>query len=168
MTPRLRRFSLTVHVVSSVGWLGAVAVFLALALLGWLGDDARVVRSAYIAMEAAAWSVLVPFAVAALVTGVIQGLGTHWGLVRHYWVLFKLIITVLATVVLLLYLQTLGSLAEVARQGESGGDLDRLQSPSPVLHAVAAIVLLLITTVLAVFKPKGQTGFGRAQRRRSG
>jgi hypothetical protein len=162
MTPRLRRFALTAHVVSSVGWLGAVVVFLALALVGLLHDDPRVVRSAYVTMEATAGLVLVPLAVAAFVTGVIQGLGTHWGLIRHYWVLIKLIITVVATVVLQLYLQTLGSLAALARDGDFGaGDLGRVRSPSPVLHAAAAIVLLLVTTALAIYKPKGQTGLGR-------
>jgi hypothetical protein len=37
MTPRLRKFALTAHVTSSVGWLGAVAAFLALAVAGLTG-----------------------------------------------------------------------------------------------------------------------------------
>jgi len=35
MTPRLRKFVLTAHVTLSVGWLGAVAGFLALAIAGF-------------------------------------------------------------------------------------------------------------------------------------
>ena len=34
MTPGLRKFALTTHVTSSVGWLGAVGAFLALAIAG--------------------------------------------------------------------------------------------------------------------------------------
>src|SRR5919107_6459579 len=102
ISPRLRRLALTVHVGSSVGWLGAVAAFLALAVVGLTSDDAETVRGAYLVMEPAAWFVLVPLAFASLVTGLVQSLGTAWGLFRHYWILFKLLITVFATTILLI------------------------------------------------------------------
>ena len=51
MTPGLRRFALTSHVTSSVGWLGAVAAFLALAIAGLSSQDEATVRAAYIAMH---------------------------------------------------------------------------------------------------------------------
>ncbi len=166
MTPRLRKFALTAHVTSSVGWLGAVAAFLALAVVGLTSQDAQVVRGAYLVMEPAAWFVLVPFAVASLLTGLVQALGTKWGLFRHYWVLFKLLINVLATIVLLLYMQTLSSLGDVAaRTTLSSDDLGALQSPSPVLHAAAALLLLLVATVLAVYKPRGMTRYGQRRLR---
>lgn len=47
MTPRLSKFALTAHVTSSVGWLGAVAGFLALAVAGLTSQDAQMVRAAY-------------------------------------------------------------------------------------------------------------------------
>ena len=117
-------------------------------------------------MELTGWFVLVPLALASLVSGLVQSLGTTWGLFRHYWVLFKLLINVFATVVLLLYMQTLRFLADVAAQTTlSSNDLDVLQSPSPVLHAAAALLLLLVATVLAVFKPRGMTRYGRRNQR---
>lgn len=158
MRPRLRKVVLFAHVTSSVGWLGAVVAFLALAVAGLVGPDPGAVRAAYIAMELIAWAVLVPFSVASLVTGLVQAMGTAWGLVRHYWVLVKLLITVVATVVLLTYVPTLGALARIAV--DPGRD-ELLRSPSPVLHAGAALVLLLLATVLSVVKPAGRTGFGR-------
>ncbi|MBA2568061.1 MAG: DUF2269 domain-containing protein [Actinobacteria bacterium] len=162
MTPRLRKFALTAHVTSSVGWLGAVAAFLALAVVGLTSQDAQVVRGAYLVMEPAAWFVLVPFAVASLLTGLVQALGTKWGLFRHYWVLFKLLINVVATIVLLLYMQTLSYLGDVAEEATlSSGDLSGLRSPSPVLHAGAALMLLIVATTLAVYKPRGMTRYGR-------
>ena len=162
MTPRLRKVALTLHVTSSVGWLGAVAGFLALAVAGLTSQDAQMVRAAYLAMELTGWFVLVPLAVASLLTGLVQSLGTKWGLFRHYWVLAKLLINVFATIVLLLYTQTLGSLARVARESRlSSGDLGVLRSPSPVLHAGVALVLLLIAATLAVYKPPGMTRYGR-------
>ena len=160
MTPRLRAFALTAHVASSVGWLGAVVVFLALGVVGMTSQDAQTVRGAYLVMEPAAWFVLVPLALASLLTGLVQSLGTPWGLVRHYWVLFKLLITVVATGVLLTYMRTFRYLADVAA---SGDDLGAVRNPSPLVHAVLALLLLLAATALSVYKPRGLTPYGRQQ-----
>ena len=51
MAPSLRKFALTVHVTSSVGWLGAVAAFLALAVAGLTSRDAQTVRATYLVMD---------------------------------------------------------------------------------------------------------------------
>jgi hypothetical protein len=105
MTLRLRKFALTVHVSSSVGWLGAVGSFLALAIAGLISQDAQFVRAGYLAMEFTTWFVIVPLSLASLLSGLVQGLGTPWGLFRHYWVLAKLLLTVLATIILLVHTQ---------------------------------------------------------------
>lgn len=161
MAPGLRKFTLTAHLTSSVGWLGAVAAVLVLAVTGLTSPDAQKVRAAYLAMEVTGWFVLVPLALASLLTGLVQSLGTTWGLFRHYWVLVKLLITVLATIVLLLYTQTLSYLAGVAAGTIfSNDDLGVLRTPSVVLHAGAALLLLLVATVLAVYKPRGRTRYG--------
>ncbi len=160
--PRLRKFVLTAHVVSSVGWLGGVAVFLALGVVGLSSQDAQVVRAVYLAMEPAGWSVLVPLSLASLLTGLVQSLGTKWGLFRHYWVVVKLLINLAATIVLLLYMQTLGHLAGIAAQTTSpGGDLSGLRSPSPVIHAGAGLLLLFVAATLSVYKPQGMTRYGQ-------
>jgi hypothetical protein len=167
MTPGLRKFALTAHVASSVGWLGAVAGTLALAVAGLSSQDDQTVRAAYLTMELTGWFVLVPLSVASLLTGLVQSLGTTWGLFLHYWVLFKLLINVFATIVLLLYMQTLGSLADVAAETTfSSDDLGVLRSPSPALHAGAALLLLLVATTLAVYKPRGMTPYGQRKQRR--
>jgi hypothetical protein len=51
------------------------------------GHDLKL-RSAWIAMELIGWYLLVPFAFAALATGLVMALGTPRGLFRHYWVVF--------------------------------------------------------------------------------
>ena len=158
MPPRLRKLALTAHVATTVGWLGAVVVFLALAVVGLTSQDAQTVRGAYLVMEPTAWYVLVPLAFASLATGVVQSLGTTWGLFRHYWVLFKLLITVFATIVLLIYMETFSFMARVA--ADPSADLGVVRDASPRLHAVLALLVLLVATVLAVFKPRGMTPYG--------
>lgn len=166
MSPRVRKLALTVHVVSSVGWLGAVGAFASLAVAGLASDDSQTVRAVYITMEATGWFILVPLAVASLVSGVVQSLGTAWGLFRHYWVVFKLAINLVATVILLLYMQTLGELADRATAtAAAGGHLGGLRSPSPLLHAGGALLLLVVATVLAIYKPKGLTRYGWRKQR---
>jgi hypothetical protein len=159
MTPRLRKFALTAHVTSSVGWLGAVLVFLALAAIGQTSPDAQTVRGAYLLMEPTAWTVLVPLAFTSLLTGIIQALGTTWGLFRHYWVLFKLLITIVATTVLLTYMQTFAVMADVA--ADASADLGLIRNASPTLHAALALLLLLVALTLAVYKPRGMTRYGQ-------
>jgi uncharacterized membrane protein len=163
MPRRLRTFALTAHVTVSVGWLGAVTAFLALATVGLTNRDEQTVRGVYLVMDPAARLILVPLAVASLVTGLVQALGTVWGLFRHYWVLFKLLINVLATAVLLMYLQTFRAMARLAADPTAA--LPMVRNASPVLHATLALLLLLAATVLAVYKPRGITGYGQRKRR---
>ena len=157
MPPPIRRLALVVHVGVSVGWLGAVVASLALGVVAWAAPDAAVAQAVYLVLEPMGWYVLVPLSVAAFVSGLVQSLGTTWGLVRHYWVLVKLAMTVFAVGVLLLYMQTLGYLGEQARSVTDSAGVDGLRTLSPVLHATGAAVLLVAALVLSVFKPPGRT-----------
>ena len=160
MQPAVRKIALTVHISASVGWAGAVAVFLAHALVSLLSTDDQAVRSASLAMGIAAWFVIVPLSLASLVTGLIQGLGTAWGVVRHYWVLFKLLLTVVATGVLLLKLAPISFLADAAAQPGFSHDSFPEMRRSLVLHAAGGLVVLLAAATLAIYKPAGRVGSG--------
>jgi len=162
MAPRLRKVALTAHVVSSVGWLGAAVAYLALAVAAATSDDAQMVRAAYLALEPTAWFAIVPLAFASLLTGLVQALGTPWGLFRHYWVLMKLLLTIVATSVLLLHMGTVSSLAGMAGETDRA---DRSGLPGEILHAGGGLVVLLVTAVLAVYKPRGMTRYGRRKQR---
>ena len=163
MPPGVRKLALTLHVTASVGWLGAVAAFLALAIVGQTSRDAPTVRGAYLVMEPAARLILLPLAYASLITGLVQSLGTTWGLFRHYWVLFKLLINVVATVILTSYMATFRHMAGVA--ADPGADLSAVRNSSPVLHATLALFVLLVATVLAIYKPRGVTPYGWRKQR---
>ena len=159
MTPGLRKFTFTTHITSSLGWLGAVVVFLAMAAIGLTSQDESTVRGAYLVMAAAAWFVLVPLAHATLLSGIALSLGSTWGLFRHYWVVLKLLITVFATVILLIYMGTFRQMAGIA--ADPFVDLTLVRNPSPMVHAILALILLIIATVLGVYKPLGLTPYGR-------
>lgn len=135
MTPSLRKLTLTAHVTASVGWIGALAVFLAHALASLISQDEQMVRAASLAMGLTALFVILPLSLASLTTGLVQALGTSWGLFRHYWILFKLLLTAIATIVLLLKLEPISYLAEVATETTfSSADLIGLRT-SLMVHA---------------------------------
>jgi len=71
MTPRLRKAALTAHIVFSLGWLGAIVPYLALAIAGLTSGDAQMARAAFVSMEVIGWFVIVPFSLAALLSGLV-------------------------------------------------------------------------------------------------
>jgi hypothetical protein len=142
MSPGLRKGLLVVHVTASVGWLGAAIGFLVLAIAGLANP------TVYGAMALLAHRAIVPLCIASLVTGVVQALGSPWGLVKHYWVGFKLAITVISTVILFVHLHLIDELA--VQPGPRGLQIQLIVAPA------AAIVALVLATVLAIYKPRGR------------
>lgn len=161
-TPGWRKVALTAHITSSVGWFGAVVAFLGLALVGVQTASDQMVRSAYIAMDAIGWLVIVPFSIATLVTGLAQSAGTSWGFFRHYWVVSKLLITIGASALLLLHMQVMSTVAEAASAGVLTSSHLRNPRMQLIGDAAAAAFVLLIAVALSVFKPRGRTPFGGA------
>lgn len=168
MIPAVRRFALTTHVASSVGLLGSIAAFLALAVAALAGQDTQFVRSAYIAMDVIARVVVLPLGLAALVTGLIQSLGTTWGLFRHYWIVAKLLLTVLAVIVLLGKMELISYAAALAGETVLPREDLRAVGTELAVHAAGGLLVLLVPTVLSVYKPRGLTPYGRRMQARLG
>ena len=157
LTTAWRKLALTAHVTSSVGWLGSVAAFLLVALVALMNADDLTARAASTTMELIGWFVIVPFSAASLLSGIIQSIGTPWGLFRHYWVVAKLVITVGASLLLLLHMQVVSNIALAAV--ETSMSSSHLQGPKMqmVADAGGAVVVLLIAVGLSIYKPPGRT-----------
>ncbi len=116
--------------------------------------------AAYLAMDLTGWFVIVPLTFASLLSGLAQGLGTPWGLFRHYWILMKLVITGLCSLLLLMHMRPTGRLANAPLEMLlSSGDLRHLRIQLAV-DASLALLALLVTVMLAVYKPQGMTSYG--------
>jgi hypothetical protein len=163
MTPRLQKLALTAHTTFSVGWLGAVVAYLPLAIAGLSSPDVQLVRTAYLAMVLIIGFVIVPCSLGALLTGLVQSLGTEWGLFRHYWILVKFLLAIGATIVLLLHLPAVSRMsAAAAEMTLSSADL-HAQRIQLLVHAAGGLLVLLAATTLSVYKPWGMTRYGRRQ-----
>jgi len=162
MRPSLRKFALTTHITLSIGWIGAVLAYLVLVVAAMTRQDAQALRAAWIAMELIGWYLIVPLALASLLTGFVMSLGTPWGLFRHYWVLISLVLTIVATVVLLQHMPTVSFFARVAAETDSA-DVGGLRGAlrGELLHAGVGLLVLLVIEVLNVYKPQGKTAYGR-------
>jgi hypothetical protein len=160
MTPRLSKLVLTSHITFSVGWLGAVAVFLALAITGINSQDIQLSRAAYLAMEISGWFVIVPFCIISLLTGIAQSLGTKWGLFKHYWIIVKFFLTVAITILLLLHMQPISNLAELAANPAFSNNEQPGLRIQMIADAGAALLVLLAITTISVYKPWGRTRYG--------
>jgi len=159
MPPALRKVALAIHLTASVGWIGAVVAYLALDVTVTTGQDPQLVRSAWIAMGMIAAWIIVPLAVAALLTGLIMALGTKWGLFRHWWVLISLVLTVVATVVLISEMQVISRAAAIAADRTTSTE-QLLAIPSTLPHSGGGLAVLLVIQVLNVHKPQGMTRYG--------
>lgn len=160
MTPSIRKFALTTHVSTSVGLLGSIAAFLVLAISGLNNQDAQAIRAAYFGMDLLAEFIIVPLAFASLATGLIQSLGTPWGLLRHYWVIAKLLLTAFATTILLIKLKLIGYAASLASAAILPRAELRTVGMELAVHAAGGLLVLFIPTVLSVYKPRGLTPLG--------
>jgi hypothetical protein len=161
----LRKAALVAHVASSVGWFGSVVVFLILAVTGLRAGDPGLARSIYVSADLVTRAVILPLCAAALITGLIQSLGTAWGLFRNYWVIAKLVLTLIATGLLLLHTQPIRHLADTATIFDLASRDYRGVRTQLVADAAGAIVLLLVTTGLSVYKPRGLTPYGWRKQR---
>ena len=137
-------------------------------------QDIQTVRGAYSTMEVIVLYAIVPLALASVLIGTVNALGTPWGLFRHYWVLAKCLLTTGAITVLVLHtnaMQAAASRASGAGEALSsirshlgasgaGGHLGDLQIQL-VVAAGAGLLVLLTTTALGVYKPRGRTRYGQ-------
>lgn len=157
MTPRFQKFTLLLHITFSVGWFGAVVPYLALAIAALTSRDGEMVRAACRSMEFIGWSVIIPFSLAALLSGLVQSIGTRWGLFRHWWILAKLILTVVAVVVLFQHMRDVSRVSLMAKEGM----LSSANLRPELIHSAGGLLVLFAVMVLSVFKPWGMTPYGR-------
>ena len=159
MTARSQKLALLAHITFSMGWFGAVVPYVALAVAALTSHDEQKVRSAVLSMELIGWFVIVPFSLAALASGLVQSLGTRWGLLRHWWIVAKLVFTIFAVAVLLQHMRDVSRLSLMAKQAVvSSADLR-----PELIHSAGGLLVLFVVMALSVFRPWGRTPYGNRE-----
>lgn len=159
LRPGLRKSLLVLHISCSVGSLGTVAAFLLLAIFGVAGSDPQMHQATYLSMDMLARLLILPLVLASLVIGVVQSLVSNWGLFRHWWIVMKLVISIIVPSVLLLQMPSIRLVASAAASGSALESLSGARM-SLIVHATGGFVTLLLPLVLSVYKPRGLTQYG--------
>ena len=89
-----------------------------------------------------------------------QAVGTKWGLLKYYWVVVKLFLTIASTILLLLHMQPISYLAGVAAGSSFSNSQQSEQLIQLIEKAGATILVLLAVTTISVYKPWGMIQFG--------
>lgn len=158
---RVRQVLVFLHVTSSLGWTGAGAANVVLAITGATTSSAEVRRVSYGLIDRIDVALVIPLAFITLSGGVLISLATPWGLVRHWWVLVKLVLTVAVIV-----FSTFGigvwvyeSMDASAAGGTSPVAMRLVQG------AGANIVAFVFMSFVSFVKPWGTTPWARSRRR---
>lgn len=160
MTTKTTKLILTTHIVFSAGWFGTVAVFIALAISSVNSQNPGSIYGALLAMQITSFYVIVPFCLAALITGIILAISTKWGLVKYYWIVAKLFLTVFSTILLIMHLKPISMLAEMATI-KKGMIMDmHMEQLRIIFDAAAGLMVLAAIIAISVYKPWGKTTYG--------
>jgi hypothetical protein len=162
LSPRTRRLALLTHVIASVSWLGLDVGLLTLSVTGQISDDPETVRAAYVAMDVFGDTLLIPVALLTLATGILLSVGTRWGLLRYYWVLVKLVLTLGAGTATIFALRP--GLDDAARDALGTPPVVGGHATSVLAAPCVALSLYMFMTVLSIYKPWGMTPFARRRR----
>lgn len=163
LSRRVRRATLLAHILVSLAWVGVDLVIGVFAITGITSDDPATIAMSYTALEAFALVLLVPLGLLSLGTGVLLGLGTRHGLVRYWWVLVKLVLTIVLVVLVLTALRSTLADAASASQVADASLTDRLgrDRVSMLFPPAVSTTVLVVVAVLGFYKPWGPTPRGR-------
>ena len=156
LSTNLRKLNLIVHLTSSLGWFGGCLAFIFLGVFALNQGDFQVAGSLSYGLKICTWYVILPLCIISLFSGIIQAVGTQWGLFKHYWIIIKLLLTCMATILLIIHLQPIDMLSNAfIKDG-----VDRVTASQNIISLIskaglAAITILLLTTI-SVFKPWGK------------
>jgi hypothetical protein len=163
LSPKPRKMLLLLHVICAVGWLGMHIGNVTMVITGLVTDDPGTQQTAFRAVDLLGGMLLIPISLLAFTTGVLLALGTRWGLVRHWWVLTKFVLTLIP--VLLIPLSLLPGYRDLVDLVNAAPP-DRVVAvgnlgPSLIIASIVSTTMYLTSVTLSVFKPWGRTRWGK-------
>ncbi|QFG26561.1 hypothetical protein [Actinomadura sp. WMMB 499] len=159
--PAVRKTLVLVHVVASVALAGSVWGLVLLNLTATLTTDAALVEPAYRLVTVLVFGGGIPLSFISLASGIALGLGSRWGVLRHWWVFAKLLLLVTT----ILFGALLGQPEAMAGAVADGTLPSAARRWREVAVVAAQLAMLLTATGLSVFKPRGRVRWPRPRMR---
>jgi hypothetical protein len=158
---RTRKLTLAVHVVTSVGWVGLSLSMVVLAIMGYTTDDPAVAKGVFYAMYVFDDTSVTVFSVTAAITGILLSCGTKWGLLLHWWIVVKWVITLFMTIFAWFVIHPIVTTASERTADLGDGPPDPGAAGDFLLWSVPLLfALLTAAAVISVYKPWGRTARG--------
>ncbi|GAA2259231.1 hypothetical protein GCM10010232_57380 [Streptomyces amakusaensis] len=162
LSRRARKLTLVIHVVTSVGWVGLSLAMAVLGTMGYTTDDPAVAKGVYYAMYVFDDTCVTVFSVTAAVTGILLSCGTKWGLMLHWWIVVKWVITLFMTIFAWFVIHPIVTTATERTADVGDGPPNPGWVADFLLWSVPALfVLLTVAAVISIYKPWGRTARGR-------
>lgn len=158
MSQPWRKFVLTLHVGTSVGWLGAALAMLILTITAMVTTEPEIRHAAYTFMHINDLAMMIPLGYSAFITGILLALGTNWGLFKYYWIVVKLVLTTLILIFAGVFTQVW--VREAITVTTDGGSADAL-GIYLLVNAISFSVVFWTTTTLSTYKPWGKISDAR-------
>ena len=155
MSRTARRATLVVHIASAGGWLGVdIAMAVVIATAAFATDLATRAACLQVLELITVWPLL-GCGLACLLSGLVLGWGSTWGVLRYWWVTAKLALNIVLTALVVVSLRP-----EVTHQAAQAR---RALAGEPVTFDLANLIypptvsptLLLVAMTLSVVKPWG-------------
>lgn len=161
LSPASRKAVLVLHILSGIGWVGVDIAVFTLLLTARASTDATLVASAFNAIRIVVPVAVPPLSLGILVTGLLLGLGTPWGLLRYWWVVVKLGLSLVMTV--LVFTSLVPGVGEIGTLALTTASADAVRAslgplPDQLMYPpVVSFLMLSVATALSVFKPGRRT-----------
>jgi hypothetical protein len=165
LTPATRKAVLVLHAVTGISWMGVDIALFVLLMTARTTDDPTLVVSGFNAIRIIVPVAVPPLSLGILVTGLILGLGTPWGLVRYWWVLVKLSLSLVMTV--LVFLSLLPAINSIPVLSVTPMSADAVRAslgflPTQLMFPpIVSFLMLGVATILSIFKPWRRTPWSR-------
>jgi len=157
-----RKLVLVLHMTGGVGWMGLDVGLLVLVITGLTTESGQTALAVYTSLGIFVPPAVLTLSLLMLVTGLVQGLWSKWGLLRYWWVAVKLVLGLILTalVIFVLVPGVEGLPAALADVPDAGGPAVRAAlgtAPVQLLFPpIVSFVSLAFALVLSVYKPWGR------------
>jgi hypothetical protein len=161
-----RRAVLAVHVLCGAGWMGLDLGLMVLVVTGATSGSGPTVAAAYTAVRLVVPVVVPLLATGMLVTGLLLGWGTTWGLLEWTWVLTKLVIGLVLTALVFVLLVPTALSVPSDLGGSATGVRDAVGAAvrSLMFPPMVSFAALGVSLVLSIWKPWGRTAWALRRR----
>ncbi|CAH1201890.1 hypothetical protein [Paenibacillus sp. JJ-223] len=155
-----------IHVISASSWIGGTLGMLLLGLYLYSAANGEQLAYTLASMEIIDENLLKYPALMTLLTGILLSIWTQWGLVKHYWIVIKLILTLTTILIGIFFLNhwTASLVDMVSETGFATLQDHNFRSKwlAILLTASFNLLCLFIMVFITYFKP-----FGKIKKRRA-